>query len=219
MYNLIVKDMLIQKKQMIFSLAYMAFVLVAFQGMGSSMFSAGLMAFTYMLAMTSCAYEDKNKSDVMLNSLPVKRSRIVAAKYLSVIVYLAMGTIIYMVSTSIIIMAQIPLKVYPLSLEIFIGVLISVGLMTGIWFPIFFKYGYMKLRVVNFVVFFLFFFGISFISDYLRKNQDAAWLQSMVNFFSSRSDAAIAAIFIASISIFLLISFMLSVWFYKNREF
>ena len=219
MYNLIIKDILLQKKQMIFSLIYMVFILVAFQGMGPSMFSAGLVAFTYMLAMTSCAYEDKNKSDVMLNSLPVKRSRIVAAKYLSVLVYLAIGTIVYMVSTSIIVMAQIPLKVYPLSLEIFVGGLISVGLMTGIWFPIFFKYGYMKLRVVNFVLFFLFFFGISFISDYLRKNQDAPWLQSIVNFFSSRSDAAAAALFIAVILIFMLISFFLSVRFYKNREF
>lgn len=219
MYNLIMKDILIQKKQFIFSLAYLAFILIAFQKMGEAMFSMGLVAFTYMLSMTSCAYEDKNKSDIMLNSLPVKRASIVAAKYISVLVYLVIGTLVYEVLTRIIDMLQIPLKAYPLSLETFIGGLVAVCLMTGIWFPIFYKFGYMKMRVANFVLFFLFFFGASFLVDYMQAGNKSSWAQSIISFLHAQSAITIAMFFAAAVIIFMLISFGLSVRFYKNREF
>ncbi len=55
MLNLIIKDILIQKKQFIFAVLYLGFLIVAFQSFGASMFSAGIVAFIYMLNMTACA--------------------------------------------------------------------------------------------------------------------------------------------------------------------
>ena len=48
-------------------------MLVSFQGIGEIMFTVSVGAFTYSLAMTACAYEDINKSNIMLNSLPLKK--------------------------------------------------------------------------------------------------------------------------------------------------
>lgn len=219
MYNLIIKDILIQKKQVVFSIIYLAFILVAFQGMGEAMLPMGLVALTYMLSMTSCGYEEKNKSDVMLNSLPIKRANIVAAKYISVFVYLVMGIIAYGLFTKIMIMMQVPLKTYPITLEAFIGGFVAVSLMTGIWLPIYFKFGYMKLRVVNFVLFFLFFFGTSFLTKYFKEKQNSQWVQNIIKFLDSQGDITIALVIIAIVIIFLFISYGLSVKFYSKREF
>lgn len=219
MYNLIIKDILIQKKQVAFSIAYMAFILVAFQGMGEAMLPMGLVALTYMLSMTSCGYEEKNKSDIMLNSLPVKRANIIAAKYMSVFVYFAMGMLVYALFLKIIIMAQIPLKTYPITLEAFIGGFVAVSMMTGIWLPIYFKFGYMKLRVVNFVLFFLFFFGTSYLNKFFKENQNSQWVQNIINFLNSQGNITIALIIFAMVIILLIISYGLSVRFYSKREF
>ncbi len=219
MYNLIIKDILIQKKQVAFSIAYMAFILVAFQGMGEAMLPMGLVALTYMLSMTSCGYEEKNKSDIMLNSLPIKRTNIVAAKYLSVFVYFAMGMIAYVLFTKVIIMIQVPLKTYPITLEAFIGGFVAVSLMTGIWLPIYFKFGYMKLRVLNFVLFFLFFFGTSYLTKFFKEKQNSQWVQDIINFLNSQGNIRIALIIATMVIIFLIISYGLSVRFYSKREF
>lgn len=218
MYNLIIKDILIQKKQVVFSIVYMAFILIAFQGMGEAMLPMGLVALTYLLSMTSCAYEEKNKSDIMLNSLPIKKTNIVAAKYISVFVYLVMGIISYALFTKIIIMTQIPLKTYPITLEAFIGGFVAVSLMIGIWLPIYFKFGYMKMRVVNFVFFFLFFFGASFLAQYFKDKQNRQWVNGIIDFLNSQGDITIALIIVAMVIIFLTISYGLSLRFYSKKE-
>lgn len=219
MYNLIIKDILIQKKQVLFSIIYLAFILVAFQGMGEAMLPMGMIALTYMLSMTSCGYEEKNKSDIMLNSLPIKRTNIVAAKYMSVFVYFAMGMIVYALFTKIMIMIQVPLKPYPITLEAFIGGFVAVSFMTGIWLPIYFKFGYMKLRVLNFVLFFLFFFGTSYLTRFFKEKQNSQWVQNIINFLDSQGDIIITLAIIAIVIIFLLISYGLSIKFYSKREF
>lgn len=219
MFSLIIKDVLIQKKQLIFGIAYLAFVLVAFQGMGEAMLPMGLVAVTYMLSMTACAYEEKNKSDLLLNSLPIKRVNIVASKYLSVLIYAVMGILAYIAMITIINLLNMPLKTYPLSLEILIGSLAAVCLMTGIWFPIYFKFGYMKMRVANFVLFFLFFFGSSLMTQFIKSKQDSLWVKNIISFFDTKSDITIALLFLVIIALYMFLSFLLSVWFYNKREF
>lgn len=219
MLSLIIKDVLIQKKQLIFAIVYLAFVLVAFQGMGEAMFPMGLVAFTYLLSMTACAYEEKNKAELLLNSLPIKRVDIVTAKYLSMILYTILGMFSYKVMTTIINLVNIPLKTYPLSLEIIIGSLAAVCLMTGIWFPIYFKFGYMKMRIATFVLFFLFFFGSSLMTSFLKTRQDSQWVDGIISFFESQNDIVIALVLLLIIVLYMLLSFSLSVWFYNKREF
>ncbi|RYD05856.1 hypothetical protein N752_08150 [Desulforamulus aquiferis] len=59
MYYLILKDLLIQKKIIALSIAYVIFFIIAMQGTGFVMYATAITALTYMLVMTSCAYDEK----------------------------------------------------------------------------------------------------------------------------------------------------------------
>lgn len=219
MYNLVLKDIMIQKKQIVFAFAYLLLIMFAFQSLGEVMFSAGIVAFTYMLVMTSCAFEDKNKADVMLNSLPLKKSTIVLAKYASVFVYFVLGTAAYSILTSILGIMELPIKIYPLTLKNFIGGLVGVSLMSGIYLPVFFKVGYTRSKILNFILFFVFFFGISYLMGIFKEYQNSALLKNIAELLQNNGDAVIAAIIFVLILIIEAVSYYVSLKLYKSREF
>lgn len=146
MYNLILKDILIQKKIILLSFAYIVFFAIAMQGAGMVMYPTALTAITYMLVLTSCAYDEKNKADVMLNSLPLKRANIVLAKYLSIIVYIVIGTVAYWLITTLIALIGLPVKVHPISLEGLAGGLFAIGLINGVFYPFTLNLAILKLN-------------------------------------------------------------------------
>ena len=51
----------------------------------------GIIIGVYFFLITANMEDEKNKSEILLNSLPVSRSCIVLAKYLSVFVYIIIG--------------------------------------------------------------------------------------------------------------------------------
>ncbi|NLM76263.1 MAG: ABC-2 transporter permease [Clostridiaceae bacterium] len=219
MYSLIVKDILIQKQRMLISFLIIILMLVSFQGIGEIMFTVSVGAFTYSLAMTACAYEDINKSNIMLNSLPLKKAKTVAAKYLSILVYYIIGTIIYFVCYIISGITKIPLNVHPLSPEVLIGGFVSVCLMQGIYLPIFFKVGYVKSKILNFAIFFGFFYGVSYLITIIKRDTNILWVKKLVEFIQAQSQVSLAMIILGVVAVFLLVSYLLSVKFYKQREF
>lgn len=219
MLNLVVKDILVQKKSIILSFIYILFIIFTFQKVGPLMFPAGIVAFVYMLVLTSCAYEDKNNADIMVNSLPIRRSEVVLAKYISVFVFLLLGTVAYVVLTGIVNIVQLPFKTYPITLEGFLGAALSVSVIAGIYFPLFFKNGYIRSKVANFIIFFGFFFGITSLINVFKNNENSVLIKSVTEFFISKPDYINIVIIIAFISILNYISYILSVRFYTNREF
>lgn len=54
----------------------------------------GPVAISYMLVLSANANDEKNKSEIILNSLPISRSKIVFAKYLAVAVYIVLGLLL-----------------------------------------------------------------------------------------------------------------------------
>ncbi|NMA65345.1 MAG: ABC-2 transporter permease [Clostridiaceae bacterium] len=219
MYSLIVKDILIQKKRMLISFLLIIFMIISFQSIGEAMFAASVGAFTYSLLMVACAYEDMNKSNIMLNSLPIKKSKIVAAKYVSIFVFFIMGTIIYYVCHVVASITKMPFTLYPLSFEMFVGGLASVCLMQGIYLPIFFKVGYVKSKILNFIIFFTFFYGISYLITIIQRDTIIPWINRLNEFIQVRGQVFSAMILLGVITVFILASYSLSVKFYKQREF
>jgi hypothetical protein len=73
MLSLILKDVIIQKKSFVWALVYLIFFIFVFQSLGGTMYIAAVVAFVYLLVSGAFAYDDKYKSDIMLNSLPIKR--------------------------------------------------------------------------------------------------------------------------------------------------
>ncbi|NLM72656.1 MAG: ABC-2 transporter permease [Clostridiaceae bacterium] len=219
MFNLVVKDILIQKKRVLFALLYIIFMVIAFQNMGLVMFTVGVTACTYMLIMTACAYEDMNKSDIMMNSLPVKKSQIVAAKYLSVFVFFIMGTLAYAAFYGVVKLTGIPLGISPVNMTNLISGITSVCFISGIYLPIFFKVGYVKSKIINFVLFFSVFFGASYLVTILQESMSIPWLNAIIEFVSDRGETFTAIVFLALILVFMFISYLIALRLYKHREF
>jgi ABC-2 type transport system permease protein len=166
MTNLIIKDLLLQKRTALISIIYIPLMLLFFHSTGETgplagpaVFAAAMVAVTYMLVGNACAYEDKSKADMVLNSMPVNRAQIVAARYLSIYVFMGIGIVYYLVIMWAIQLACLPVEVYPLSVEGLLGAAFAVTLMNSIYLPVFFKWGYIKSRMVSFIMFFVFFFG------------------------------------------------------------
>jgi len=216
--HLIMKDVLIQKKQIIFGFFYLLFIIFAFQNSDVGTFIIGITAFTYLVVTYSCASEEKNRADVMLNSLPVKRSQIVAMKYLSVVIFFLSGTLAYMLFTGLLKNSGFNIKIYMLTIEGFLAGFISVSLMTGIYFPIYFKVGYMKSRILNLILFFSIFTGVSYIAQYIQHMDNNALNKLLAGILASQSNFSIAVILLALTVIFQLISYGISVKIYNNRE-
>lgn len=219
MLILILKDLLIQKKTLLFSFLYVVFFMFAFQKMGVTGFTVGIVAVTYQLINIACAYDDQAKAGIMLNSLPIKRSKIVLAKYLSVFVFFVIGIVVYLAVKFIIKLVGLPLNFVPITLEGVIGALFAVAVLNGIHFPFFFKLGYIKSKVINFITFFAVFFGSMVIGDFFRGRQKPVELNNLIEVIKNQSDFRLAVYLIGIILVMLLISYVLALRFYQNREF
>ena len=110
MLNLILKDLLVQKKSLLFALGYCFFLVFAFQSLQGAAPIAATVAVVYLLTQYSFTYEDKNKSETMLNSLPISRRDIVLAKYLSIFIYIGLAMVAYMFATLVVMAVKIPVR-------------------------------------------------------------------------------------------------------------
>ncbi|HOQ37850.1 MAG TPA: ABC-2 transporter permease [Acetivibrio sp.] len=218
MLNLLIKDILVQKKTFIGALFYLVFFVVAFQSLEMNMFTAAIVAFVYLLVIGGFAYDDKSKSDIMLNSLPIKRENIVMSKYISLFVYIAIGTIAYIAVSFVISLLNTPIKTYPVTIELIVSAVLAVSLLNSISFPLIFKLGYVKAKVFNMIFFLTFLFGVPLLIDFVSK-ADSEVTTAVGTFLLNQSDVAIASELLALSLVFLLISYGISVRLYKKREF
>lgn len=219
MLNLIVKDILVQKKSILFALFYCFFLVFAFQSLEQAGPIAANIAVVYVLLTNSFAYEDKNKSDIMLNSLPISRKDIVLAKYLSIFVYMCLAILAYMSATLVVKALRIPINIALLSLEGVTTAFLSVILMTSIYLPIIFKFGYIKAKLFNIAMFLLFFFVPTILLNIYNNPKYTQSINSFLEKLTSWQDWQIASL-LASLSLLLLFtSYSISVHIYRNREF
>lgn len=219
-FNLIVKDILIIKKYLFLGLIYVPVFIFAFQSLGNAMLSAGVVGITYIFITTACANDDKNKSDILLNSLPINRFSIVLAKYFSVLLYALVGIIEYIIVAWLISIIGISIEVTPIHLENIFGALIAVFLINGIYLPLFFKFGYLKSRIINMILFLAFFFGIGILLNQLNAiYEKVPSIRSFLEFILQQSDFMMAI----ALSIILIgiasVSMSISLKVYKDREF
>ncbi|RYD05858.1 hypothetical protein N752_08160 [Desulforamulus aquiferis] len=82
----------------------------------------------------------------------------------------------------------------------------------------FFKFGYQKSRILNFLLFFSFFFGITSVVNYLFVNREAAWAQGIKSYFQTYTDGQILILVIGLIICMLTASLILSIKIYKNKD-
>lgn len=225
MYNLIKKDILIQKKSILFAIVYSFIIFVGMndQIFNRGIYTAGCVAITYMLILGSIGYEEKNKSEIILNSLPVNRATIVCSKYLSVIVFILLSALLMSLSGVLLNLTGLVQKVRLVSFSDIVGIFISIGLLVSIYFPFIFKFGYTNMRIVNIFVFLFVFFAIfslpGFITHHFGKQTVKDSLSSLIAIAKNIPDWLIGAVMILIVLIMMLISLVVSLRVYKNKEF
>jgi len=204
---------------MLFAFGYCFFLVFAFQGLDGTAPVGAATAVVYLLIQYSFAHEDKNKSEIMLNSLPISRKDIVIAKYLSIFLYIGLAMVAYMLATLIVMAIKIPVKVHFLSIENITTTLFIVSLMTSSYLPVVFKLGYLKAKMFNIVMFLLFFFIPMGLLSLSQNPEFALSISKTLDGFANWSDWQIATL-IAGISLLMMfISCCISIRIYNNREF
>lgn len=214
MYQLIKKDLLVQKKTIILSLILIIFYAFYFGDMGPAGLALSAFTVTYMLTLGAFCIDEKNNSDKLLISLPIKRSSIVLSKYLLVLVITAYVILLNFFITTVVKLFNLSLNPLPLTTE---GVLSSFAvpvLYCSIALPIVFRFGYLKSRMINLIVFFSLIAGLTPLINKIAEGN-----VSQGKFLLSNSTPQAALIILLPTLLLFALSYILSLFFYNRREF
>ena len=217
MLNLLIKDILIQKKTFLYGLLYTIVASTGFFTMIDSSFILYVlspMAITYMFITYAASKDDKNKSEFILNSLPLKRNQIVLSKYISAFVFAAIG-IIYSLTIGFIGSTTGLLLSMTISLSDIVSVLAFACIFSAIYFPICFKFGGIKAN--QFIVILIMF--ITFLPLLAFANRNNNVLQRMYNSIISATSLSLNYIALIIGLVMFMISLIVSLWIYKNKEY
>lgn len=222
MFNLIIKDIFIQKKTLIYAILYTVFFSITFYTVGPSGLGLYVLApivVTYMFITNAVNYDEKNKSEIILNSLPIKRAYIVISKYMSTFIFVIISSI-YSILIGFI-GKSFGFPMYNISIRFLdiILVLTSVCIFSSVFFPVYFKFGYIKARIYNIMLYMVIFFLPILTFDYISKNPNTLIVQKINYFLSNTSRFTQNSLAIVTGLIFFLISLMISIRIYNNKEF
>lgn len=210
MIGLIKKDFLLIKanlKQMI--IIFVIYLLLTFQGTFDVTFVVPLIGI--MLFITTFSYDDFNNWNPYAITLPNGRKNTVRAKYIAsiilililIIVTLTLGIVIGYVKTNSINIEEI--------LSSVMGTLLSSVIIISLLYPIIFKFGATKGRIMLFVVV----FGIAGVGAIITQFVDLTFILNMINKLDNYVLIAIPIISIIMLSI----SYLISNKIYQNKEF
>jgi len=208
---LIKKDILMQKKTIGLSLFVILLFSFTLSPMGTAGFAVSTLAVTYMLMLGASALEEKTNSDMMLVSLPIKKRTIVLSKYVSVYVYAAYAVLANVLIHFIADVLHMNSFGFPVTWQGVLGAVVAVSFFASVSFPLIFKYGYMKSRMANYVVLFGMVFGGTALVKYLTRSVDLGFLRDV------SGGGWVGGI--VPTALLVVLSCVLSLRFYKNREF
>lgn len=221
MFNLVIKDFLIQKKTFLYSILYALFAIAAFSNTftqrGAYMF--GAMSVTYLFVSYSNSYDEKNRCEVMLNSLPVLRKELVTAKYVSLCLFALTGVVMAALSGLIIEYSGFIRTVRIINFQDIAAIVIALGLMYSIYYPLYFKYGLLKIRIFNIFLYLFFLFAPNFLITLIKNNPDNMFIKKSLSFISSQPDWLLQAGVLTFTFLIIAISFNISVRVYKRKDF
>lgn len=222
MRSLIYKDLLLQKKMLIFAGGYGIFLFIAFNNpiFKDLIYNMGTIAVSYIMLMTAVSFDEKNNTDIIFVSLPINRRKLIFEKYFLVFISVFLGLSIMGVLGAIIKLSGIITVPRFVNINDLFFSLSSVLLLSSVYFPLYLKLGFKYSRVINLIFFLVLFFLPSWLTQYLMHNVDRTGL------FARSIDAVlsipawmIGSILLATTLIMALISYLISVRIYMNKEF
>jgi hypothetical protein len=220
MLNLILKDIRIQKKTVLLSAAYSLFSVAAFSRIftsnGAYIFS--IMNIVYLFVTNSSSYDEKNKCEIVLNSLPIARRDFVTAKYLALLVFYLIG--ITFTGFSDLVLRIIGLNnALPLpNYETVLFIILTIGIMYSIYYPLYFKFGLIKLRMFYMILYMLFFFGPLMLISYTAENPNNNIISALLKTIQNNKQIVTGVSVLAAVLIVIL-SYTISITIYRRKEF
>lgn len=207
MLQMIKKDFFINRKLVWFYLLYSLLFATVWNSGGSLIAITGFC--TMMLISTTMSVEEKYKSNCLLQTLPIKRTHIVGAKYIVGIITYFIVLVIH--SCFCYAVQFIPNQDYPFY-EIVNIVTISFSslvsaLIIAAFIPLYYKWGYTKAR-------FLFIIAIVFIMI-----SSTGFLTFAMPFLINAATAVRVVLIYAASVLALFISYKISLMIYTNTDF
>lgn len=219
MGSLIWKDIIVQKRSWWTVVFYAVFMHIALAKMVTGAYTASAFGIAYLLVLGASAYDEKNKGDMLLNSLPLPRKTIVLAKYVGAFVFMLVGMLGSVLAGTAMKLAGLPMPLRFITGVDLLGMFVGLSFFIAIYFPIFFKFGYMKSRYLNIFIFMLLFFGPQFLVEQVRKfpgfaENMAGWIQGV----SVAPTTILTLLTFIFAGVVLVVSFLTSVAIYQRRE-
>lgn len=220
MIGLILKDILIQKKTIMISLIYCVLFSVVF-GKASgveSAFIAGTFAVSYLFIVYVCSYEERYNGLAIFSSLPVKRDEIVISKYISVFLFAFIGFMLTLLTHLILNKIGIVNTVPKLSFELIVGLVFSVCIIGALYYPVYFRFGYMKSKFIMFGVF----MAIGFLPTMAVRLVDKDYFMDRLKILSdginNLPDVLIGGIILLSGALITIISMLYSIKVFRGKD-
>jgi len=214
MLNLIIKDIVIQKKTFLYAFILAVLSSINFMNPGPNSFFLYVFSpifINYMFINFALSYDDKNKSEIALNSLSIKRNDIVIAKYMSIFAFAAIGIIYSILIGFIGKIAVLSMFTTTITLNNVVTILTCGCIYNSIIFPIYFKLGYMKSQIFTVILITLIMIAFS--------NPNNIVQQRFIQFISNTSSLTQNSLALIIGLLFFLISLMISIHIYNNKEF
>lgn len=213
MHNLILKDILIQKKNCIFALIiYPLIAIIAFQSIPEGIFIVGSVSVAYILITNAFAYDEKCMGDIYIKSLPVNVQDIVTARYLSLIVFSLIGIAVMYLYLTAAKLLNISINMGTISASRIINTMFINIFLYSIQFPLYYKFGFVKMRIFSNFIYIFFIIGLSMLFENISKNS------AILAVIKSVPSVILSVILIAAMILMLIVSAEISIRFYIARE-
>ncbi|KEK26150.1 ABC-2 transporter permease [Bacillus gaemokensis] len=207
MQQLVLKDLLLQRKLVVLYLAY-AFFLLLINFNNDALLTICCMTIPFIGTIVSVGHEVKNESEIILNSLPFQREEIVIAKYILASILIVIGIIL----SFLIGLIQHQLGTLDMNGMMMWGAMLGgiVGaiLYVSIALPIGFGMGHISSKYIALFVGTIFAFSSGMIVKNLWMNVENQWSSSLF----------VNAILLTGIFLIYVASMVLSVSLYKERD-
>ena len=217
MLRLMAKDLITQKKKLVVVFILLAVISFAFapQKDGAQSFLVGLAfisMFGTLVGQNAFYYDELSHFDVYLNALPVKKSNVVAARYINcILISFVSGLLYILVSFMISAFSGYELSTQP---YVFLVPFVLIILMISLTFPILYKFSFSSARIAAMAIIFAIGFGVSGALSVVEKDKAT----DIVNYISN-VPSSVMYVGTVIVCLFLLcLSYYLSLHFYKKKE-
>lgn len=219
MISLIKKDLKLSVKINIFAVIYALFIsatgLMADNSiMANLLYILGIIILTFVAVIYTNGYDDKYRSEVVLNSLPLDRRNIVRGKYITLLVFFTISCGAVILFTNMLTMLGIADRVNSAGVQSAILAANIILLFYSIYYPFYFKVGE-GLRSFNAILWVFLMLGPAMTGKAFKVLNQRGLLYKLVNIDFNR-----ISLYLLGISIIIYyISLQISKIIYMRREF